>query len=70
AVYLSANRAALAPEGLPGIYTRTAHGGLIIDLTHGGTQDPGIETILDVNRKLRAAGALEPLATPYQRDKW
>ncbi|HEY9369794.1 hypothetical protein, partial [Streptomyces sp.] len=47
AVYLSANRAALAPEGLPGIYTRTAHGGLIIDLTHGGTQDPGIETILD-----------------------
>ncbi|WP_406861405.1 hypothetical protein ABZO31_13460 [Streptomyces sp. HUAS MG47] len=70
AVYLSANRAALAPEGLPAEYSRTARGGLIVDLTYGGTREPSIDVILDVNRELRAAGALEALPKPYERDKW
>ncbi|MEV7399281.1 Imm52 family immunity protein [Streptomyces sp. NPDC091267] len=67
AVYLSERRAALAPEGLPGTYVRTAAGGLIIDLTRGGTESPTDETIIEVNAALRAAGALEPLPTPYDR---
>ncbi|MEU2161688.1 Imm52 family immunity protein [Streptomyces sp. NPDC019208] len=69
-VYLSAKRAALAPEGFSGTYARTAHGGLIIDLTRGGIEEPDIETILDANRQLRAAGALEPLPEPLDRSKW
>ncbi|MCM2412064.1 Imm52 family immunity protein [Streptomyces sp. RKAG290] len=67
AVYLSERRAALAPEGLPGTYSRTAAGGLVIDLTRGGTESPTDETIIEVNAALRAAGALEPLPTPYDR---
>nr|WTB33317.1 hypothetical protein OG781_30995 [Streptomyces sp. NBC_00830] len=70
AVYLSARRAAPAPEGLPGTYTRTAAGGLIIDLTRGGTESPSNETIIEVNKELRAAGALEPLAVPFDRAKF
>ncbi|MFG3306608.1 Imm52 family immunity protein [Streptomyces wuyuanensis] len=68
--YLSAKRAALAPEGLPGTYTRTAHDGLVIDLTRGGVEDPSVETILRTNRALRSAGALEELPVPYDRAKW
>ncbi|MFF0613054.1 Imm52 family immunity protein [Nocardia tengchongensis] len=67
AVFLSAGRAALAPEGLPAMYARTAHGGLVIDLTRDGTASPAIETILDANGRLRAAGALEQLPTPFDR---
>ncbi|MFD9804802.1 Imm52 family immunity protein [Streptomyces sp. NPDC059071] len=67
AVYLSAGRAALAPEGLPAMYVRTAHGGLVIDLTLGGAVSPAIETILEANARLRAAGALDKLATPFDR---
>ncbi|WP_329207889.1 hypothetical protein OG257_14380 [Streptomyces sp. NBC_00683] len=67
AVQLSARRAALAPDGLPGTYTRTAAGGLLIDLTRGGTEAPSDETIIEANTVLRAAGALEPLATPFDR---
>ncbi|MGP3984231.1 Imm52 family immunity protein [Streptomyces sp. KR80] len=68
--YLSANRAALVPDGLPGTYTRTAHGGLIIDLTRDGEETPDIETVLETNRVLRAAGALERLPIPFDRAKW
>jgi hypothetical protein len=57
-VYLSADRAARVPEGLPGISTRTGQGGLILDLTRGGTFDPDITTIVEVNQRLRASGAL------------
>lgn len=67
AVYLSARRAELAPEGLPGTYTRTASGGLVIDLTHGGTAFPSDEEIIEVNTTLRATGALEPLPVPFDR---
>ncbi|MGW5108488.1 Imm52 family immunity protein [Nocardia sp. NPDC004123] len=67
AVVLSAGRAALAPGGLPATYVRTAHGGLVIDLTSGGTESPAIETILDANARLRAAGALEKLPIPFDR---
>lgn len=66
-VYLSPGRAALAPEGLPGTYTRTAAGGLLIDLTRGGTAQPAIGSIIDANRKLRTAGALDPLPVPFDR---
>ncbi|MFE0040461.1 Imm52 family immunity protein [Streptomyces sp. NPDC059015] len=68
--YLSAGRAALAPEGLPGTYTPTAHDGLVIDLTRGGEEDPAVETILTANRVLRSAGALQELPVPYDRAKW
>lgn len=68
AVYLSARRAASAPEGLDGMYTSTATGGLVIDLTWGGTTAPSIEAIVEANRVLRAAGALEPIPEPYDRD--
>ncbi|MER6114785.1 Imm52 family immunity protein [Streptomyces sp. NPDC001743] len=67
-VYLSPGRAALAPEGLPGTYTRTAPGGLLIDLTRGGTTQPSVETVIEANRRLFAAGALEPLPVPFDRD--
>lgn len=67
-VYLSPGRAAFAPGGLPGTYTRTAAGGLVIDLTRGGTAQPSVESIVAVNRELRAAGALEPLPAPFDRD--
>ncbi|SFX34200.1 hypothetical protein OH786_22840 [Streptomyces atratus] len=67
AVFLSAGRAALAPEGLPGTYVRTAHGGLVIDLTRGGTESPAIETIIEANTRLREAGALEKLPMPFDR---
>ncbi|MFJ6431123.1 hypothetical protein [Streptomyces sp. NPDC091416] len=67
-VYLSPGRAALAPEGLPGTYTRTASGGLLIDLTRGGAAQPSVEAIVEMNRELRAAGALEPLPVPFDRD--
>lgn len=67
AVYLSEGRAPLVPEGLPGTYTRTAAGGLMLDLTRGGAESPTDETIIEVNAALRAAGALEPLPTPYDR---
>ncbi|WP_433567076.1 hypothetical protein ACQP1O_18970 [Nocardia sp. CA-151230] len=70
AVFLSAGRAALAPEDLPGTYVRTAHGGLVIDLTRGGTDSPAIETIIEANTRLRAAGALTPLPTPFDRDRF
>ncbi|MGW8887594.1 Imm52 family immunity protein [Streptomyces sp. NPDC055749] len=70
AVYLSTRRAELAPEGLPGTYNRTDAGGLIIDLTRGGTESPSDETIIEVNKDLRAAGALEPLAVPFDRATW
>lgn len=66
-VYLSARRAERAPEGLPGTYTRTEAGGLVIDLTRGGTVTPYNETIIEVNRKLRSARALEPLTAPFDR---
>lgn len=66
-VYLSPGRAALAPQGLPGTYTRTAAGGLLIDLTRGGTAQPSIGSIIDANRKLRTAGALDPLPVPFDR---
>ncbi|MFF1836061.1 Imm52 family immunity protein [Streptomyces sp. NPDC058231] len=66
-VYLSPGRAARVPEGLPGTYIRTAEGGLVVDLTRGGTELPGIETITEVNRELLAAGALEPLPAPFDR---
>nr|WSW67093.1 hypothetical protein OG461_13290 [Streptomyces sp. NBC_00995] len=69
-VYLSSGRAALAPEGLPGTYTRTATGGLVIDLTRGGAAQPSVESIVEVNRELRAAGALEPLPVPFDRATW
>lgn len=67
-VYLSPGRAAFAPEGLPGTYTRIAAGGLVVDLTRGGTAQPSVESIVAVNRELRAAGALEPLPAPFDRD--
>ncbi|WP_326767502.1 hypothetical protein OG978_25960 [Streptomyces sp. NBC_01591] len=67
AVFLSAGRAALAPEGLPGTYVRTAHGGLVIDLTRGGTESPAVETIIEANARLREAGALEKLPVPFDR---
>ncbi|MFB6779194.1 Imm52 family immunity protein [Streptomyces sp. NPDC056352] len=66
-VYLSPGRADRVPEGLPGTYTRTADGGLVVDLTRGGTELPGIDTITEVNRQLLAAGALEPLTVPFDR---
>ncbi|MEV0782422.1 hypothetical protein AB0I52_05415 [Streptomyces sp. NPDC050423] len=69
-VYLSPGRAALAPEGLPGTYTRTAAGGLVIDLTRGGTAHPSVASIVEANRELRAAGALEPLPVPFDRDRF
>lgn len=68
AVYLSAGRTASAPEGLDGTYTRTATGGLVIDLTRGGATAPSIEAIVEANRVLRTAGALEPIPEPYDRD--
>ncbi|MGW1406331.1 Imm52 family immunity protein [Streptomyces sp. NPDC002403] len=70
AVYLSAGRAAQAPEGLDGTYTRTEAGGLVIDLTRGGTTAPDNETIIETNRELRAAGSLTPLPLPIDRDKF
>ncbi|MEJ8659460.1 Imm52 family immunity protein [Streptomyces sp. MS1.AVA.4] len=69
-VYLSAKRAALAPEGLPGTYTRTAHDGLIIDLTRGGSEDLSVETIIAAHRALSSAGALEALPVPFDRPTW
>jgi len=69
AVFLSERRAARAPEGLPGAYTPAADGGLVIDLTLGGTRTPSAETVIDVNTELRAAGALEPLTAPFDRAK-
>lgn len=69
AVWLSERRAALAPEGLPGTCTPAANGGLVIDLTYGGTRTPSAETVIDVNTRLRATGALDPLATPFDRAK-
>ncbi|MFF3781841.1 hypothetical protein [Streptomyces sp. NPDC001933] len=70
AVFLSAGRAALAPDDLPGTYVRTAHGGLVIDLTRGGTESPSIETVIEANTRLRAAGALTPLPEPFDRDRF
>ncbi|MFB7210267.1 hypothetical protein [Streptomyces sp. NPDC056255] len=70
AVFLSAGRAALAPEDLPGTYVRTAHGGLVIDLTRGGAESPSIETVIEANTRLRAAGALEKLPVPFDRDRF
>ncbi|MGW2084734.1 Imm52 family immunity protein [Streptomyces sp. NPDC001880] len=70
AVYLSAGRAASAPEGLDGTYIRTAADGLIIDLTRGGTTVPDNEKIIETNRELRAAGSLTPLPLPIDRDKF
>ncbi|MEU9317671.1 Imm52 family immunity protein [Streptomyces sp. NPDC048295] len=70
AVFLSAGRAALAPDDLPGTYVRTAHGGLVIDLTRGGTESPDIETIIEANTRLRGAGALAPLPEPFDRDRF
>ncbi|MCX5429336.1 hypothetical protein OHU11_16830 [Streptomyces sp. NBC_00257] len=67
AVHLSAGRAALAPEDLPATYVRTAHGGLVIDLTRGGAESPDIETVIEANTLLRAAGALERLPVPFDR---
>ncbi|MFE4688786.1 hypothetical protein ACFRH6_01880 [Streptomyces sp. NPDC056749] len=69
AVFLSERRAVLVPEGLPGTYTQVANGGLIIDLTRGGTRTPSAETVIGVNTELRAAGALEPLIAPSGRAK-
>ncbi|MEV7953584.1 hypothetical protein [Streptomyces sp. NPDC088141] len=69
-VYLSAGRAASAPEGLDATYTRTAAGGLLIDLTRGGTTVPTVEAIVEANRELRAAGALESLPEPFDRAKF
>ncbi|WP_405901814.1 hypothetical protein OG696_41070 [Streptomyces sp. NBC_00656] len=69
-VYLSPGRGALAPEGLPGSYTRTATGGLLIDLTRGGTAQPSVGSIIETNRQLLAAGALEPLPVPFDRDRF
>jgi hypothetical protein len=71
AAYLSARRAELVPEDLPGkpARIRTSHDGLLIDLTGGGTERPDIEAILDVNRSLRATGALARLPEPYDRAK-
>lgn len=68
--YLSANRAALVPDGLPGVHARTEHGGLLMDLTRSGAHVPDTETIIEVNRSLRAAGAVEKLPAPFDRAKW
>lgn len=67
AVYLSAGRAARAPQGIDGAYVPTANDGLIIDLTRGGTTAPTAEAIVEANRTLRSAGALEPLPEPFDR---
>ncbi|MFJ6010655.1 hypothetical protein [Streptomyces sp. NPDC092952] len=70
AVFLSAGRAARAPEDLPGTYVRTADGGLVVDLTYGGTKTPDIGTVIEVNERLREAGALEKLPVPFDRDRY
>ncbi|MFF2007972.1 Imm52 family immunity protein [Streptomyces sp. NPDC058195] len=70
AVFLSAGRAALAPGSLPGTYVRTAHGGLVIDLTYGGTKTAETAAVIGANERLREAGALEKLPTPFDRDRF
>lgn len=67
-VYLSPGRAAVVPEGLPGTYTRGEGGGLVIDFTRGGTETLSVESVVGANRRLRAAGAMEPLPVPFDRD--
>ncbi|MFJ2898279.1 hypothetical protein ACIO87_25725 [Streptomyces sp. NPDC087218] len=67
AVFLSAGRAARAPEDLPGTYVRTAYEGLVVDLTCGGTKLPDIDTVIGANERLREAGALERLPKPFDR---
>lgn len=68
-VYLSANRAALVPRSLPGTLAPTDDGGVVVDLAKG-TDDPDDETLLEANRALRAAGALDRLPAPYDRARW
>lgn len=48
----------------------TAAGGLVIDLPRGGTAQPSVASIVEANRELRAAGALEPLPVPFDRDRF
>jgi hypothetical protein len=69
-VYLSANRAALAPRGLPGVQTPTTNGGLLVDLSKGADDAPDLETIVEVNRALRESGALQRLPVPLDRAIW
>jgi hypothetical protein len=57
------------PRHLPGTRTPTAPGGLVVDLSKG-EDDPDIETILETNRALRAAGALHPLPIPLDSAVW
>lgn len=67
AVHLSMRPRRPRPEDLPATYVRTAHGGLVIDLTRGGAESPDIETVIEANTLLRAAGALERLPVPFDR---
>jgi hypothetical protein len=68
-IYLSANRAALVPRSLPGTLLPTDSGGLVVDLAKGA-DDPDTETLLETNRALRAAGALDRLLVPLDRALW
>ncbi|MFV0128057.1 Imm52 family immunity protein [Streptomyces sp. HMX112] len=65
--YLSARRAALlaaADLPLPMTAHPTDHGGVLLDLSAAGVQE-----VVEVNRHLRATGALEPLPRPMDRPK-
>ncbi|GAA2395129.1 hypothetical protein GCM10010420_20690 [Streptomyces glaucosporus] len=69
AVHLSAGRAALVPDDLPGRRLPVAHGGVVIDLSGPEGEAPGTELVLAVNEALRKTGALAPLPTPMDRAK-
>ncbi|MFP8883737.1 MULTISPECIES: Imm52 family immunity protein [Streptomyces] len=69
AVHLSAGRAALVPEGLPGRRLPVAHGGVVVDLSGPGGEAPGTDLVLSVNETLRGTGALAPLPLPMDRPK-
>ncbi|MYX73974.1 MULTISPECIES: hypothetical protein [unclassified Streptomyces] len=62
--YLSANRAALVPEELPGPRHATADGGLVLNAGHS------TEAVMAAHRILTDAGALEPLPVPAPRPTW
>ncbi|MEV0006739.1 hypothetical protein [Streptomyces sp. NPDC047973] len=64
ATYLSANRAALVPEDLPGARHTTADGGLVLD---SGRSTEGVEA---AQRALADAGALESLPVSDPRPVW
>ncbi|MFE5244306.1 MULTISPECIES: hypothetical protein [unclassified Streptomyces] len=64
ATYLSANRAALVPEDLPGARHTTTGGGLVLD---SGRSTQAVEA---AQRALAGAGALEPLTASAPRPAW